>query len=180
MLRLRINWTGLNQGYSIWHFTGSDDQTGADDAAAAAAVWLAAVDNFLSVAQGFQVDPEVLVVNPATGQTTGSFGVSSSPGTGADSNNPLPNAAMGLVRWRTGVYNDGRELRGRTFIPGITENSCDANGNLSDTARSAIAAASNDLNDTTDFCVYSPTHHMQATPTNISVWQEFAYLRSRR
>jgi hypothetical protein len=51
---------------------------------------------------------ELIGITAATGATiscTGSGGM-------------LPPHVQGLVRWRTGVYHDGREIRGRTFIPG--------------------------------------------------------------
>lgn len=181
MLRVRINWTGLNTGFSVLHFLpAADDQASADDAAAAATAWLQVLDNFLRVNQGAQVDPEVLSINVATGTTLGSFAVSEAAITGADSNDAVPNASMGLVRWRTGVYVSGREIRGRTFIPGITEQSVDANGNLSSTAISAIDAGSNLMAAGTDLCVYSPTRGSAAEVTTASTWSEFAVLRSRR
>lgn len=181
MLRVRVNWTGLNTGFSVIHFLpAADDQASADDAAAAVTAFLQVCDNFLRVNQSAQVDPEVLSINVASGTTLASFAVSESVVTGADANDAVPNAAMALVRWRTGVYVAGREIRGRTFIPGFTENSVDANGNISSTAQSAIEAGANLMAAGTDLCVYSPTRGSAAQVTNATVWSEFAILRSRR
>jgi hypothetical protein len=181
MLRVRINWSGLNTGFSVMHFLPAvDDQASADDAAAAVTAWLQVLDNFLRVNQTAQVDPEVLEIQVATGTTLGSFTVSESPVTGADSNDAVPNASMALVRWRTGIYVSGREIRGRTFIPGLTEASLDANGNLGTTPISAIDAGSNLLIAGDPLAIYSPTRGSAATVTQASTWSEFAVLRSRR
>jgi hypothetical protein len=178
---VRINWTGLNTGFSVLHFLPAvDDQSSADDAAAAATAWLQVLDNFLRVNQSAQVDPEVLEIDESSGTTLGSFAVSESAVTGADSNDAVPNASMILVRWRTGVYVSGREIRGRTFIPGCTEQSVDANGNLSSTAISAIDAGSALMAAGDPLCVYSPTRGSAATVSSASTWSEFAVLRSRR
>lgn len=180
MLRVRINWTGLNQGFSVLHFLDGDDQSSADAVVSATESWVGAVDNFLRVDQAWQVDPEVLVVNPSTGQTTGVFTVATSPGTGADSGNAVPNASMILVRHRTGTYTSGRELRGRTFIPGCTATSVTTTGNVGTTAISAIDTATATLISNTQFAIYGPASGVTATVTSSSTWSEFATLRSRR
>lgn len=180
MLRVRINWTGLNTGFSVWHFDGPDTQTGANDAAAAAATWCGAVDNFLRVNQAWAIDPEVQQVSVLTGQVEAVYTVTGGSGTGADSGDAVPNAAMILVRWRTGVFLSGRELRGRTFIPGCTETSVDANGNLGSTAIAAINTANATLISGSEFGIYSPTKNAYSDASSGSTWSEFAVLRSRR
>lgn len=180
MLRVRINWSGLNTGFSVLHFDEPDDQTAAEDAAAAAAVFVGAVDNFLRVDQQWAIDDEVLEVNVLTGQTEGVFTVSGASGAGADTGDAVPNAAMALIRWRTGVFLGGRELRGRTFIPGFTETSVQANGNVSDTAVQALNTAAGTLISTSEVGIYSPTKNAFADATSASTWTEFAILRSRR
>lgn len=181
MLRVRVNWTGLNQGFSVMHFNPPGELQGdAQDAADAAGAFIGAVDNFLRVDQAWTIDPEVLVIDPTTGQTTGVRTVTVTPGTGADAGNAVPNASMILVRWRTGDFFNGRELRGRTFIPGATATSVQANGNLSDTAVQAINAAAATLISNSAFCIYGPTTGIVSEVDTGSTWTEFATLRSRR
>jgi hypothetical protein len=163
------------------HFNpATDDQTAANDARSHVETWLQVLDNFLSVGQGATVDTEVDIINPSTGQLTGALTVTSTLITGGSADNPLPNATAGLVRWRTGSFSGGRELRGRTFIPGITEASNDANGNPSSTMLSAINAGSLALITNSALAVWSPTYGSVAPATSTSMWTEFAVLRSRR
>ena len=179
MLRLAINFTGVNEGTSIMHFTpAEDDLTAAQAAADAVDDFIVSFLGFVSNAQLAQVDTEVLVVNESTGQTTGVLPVTSEARTGTDAANALPNATMALFRWRTGVFFAGREIRGRTFWPGLTETSNSATGNFSGAAdltadATAFIAAS-------DLAIYSPTRGIATNVTVGTCWDEFAVLRSRR
>jgi hypothetical protein len=181
MLRVRINWTGITQGYSVWHFLpGEDSSTTAESAADAATAWLTTINTYLSGAQVATVDPEVLQVDVGTGNVEGVFATSQSPVTGTSGANVIPNAANALVRWRTGVFTAGRELRGRTFIPGMTEDENDQFGNLDPAVVTGINAANVTLLGTTDFAIWSPTLGSAATVTSGTTWGEWAVLRSRR
>nr|CRY94864.1 hypothetical protein [uncultured prokaryote] len=180
MLRLRINWTGSIQGFTVWHFLGDDDQTAADAAASAANTFLEAIDGLYRNSVTAAVDPEVFVVNVGTGHVEGTFSVSSFAQAGDSSDAMVPNAAMALIRWRTGVFTSGRELRGRTFIPGLTDTAVDATGNLATAAAGTLQSAADTLVSTSDFAVWGSTTAQAATVTSASVWSEFAVLRSRR
>ena len=157
-----------------------DDSASAEAAADAATLYLQGVDNFLSNAQLAHVNNEVLVIDESSGQTTGVFTTSQPNITGADTANALPNACMILQQWRTGVFFDGREIRGRTFIPGCTETSSDAAGNLSTAAAAGINTAASALLSSTQFGIYSPLRGVFTEASLSSVWTEFAILRSRR
>lgn len=121
----------------------------------------------------------------ATGQVTGFYSATAPAAVlGALTDKPLADATQGLVQWRTGVVRGGREVRGRTFIPGLTVGSLDG-GNLSGGARDAIGAAASALaGPITGFGVWSrpvegrPGLLVQAS--GATVWTEFAVLRRRR
>lgn len=179
MLRLAIDFSGVNEGTSIMHFLpAEDDLTAAQAAADAVDDFIVSFLGYVSNAQLAQVNTEVLVVNETTGQTTGVLPVTSQARTGTDAANALPNATMALFRWRTGLFLQGREVRGRTFWPGLTETSNDAQGNFSGAAdltadATAFIAAS-------DIAIWSPTRLLASTVTVGTCWDEFAVLRSRR
>jgi hypothetical protein len=92
-------------------------------------------------------------------------------------------ATQGLIRWRTGVFIAGRELRGRTFIPGATE-SRSANGRPDSTYITTAETAAQDLLDNAALgaalVVYSVTHRQVELVQSRSVWGQWAVLRSRR
>ena len=181
MLRLRVVWSGLAPGVSVLHFNpAADDQAAADAARTHVETWLNVVNNYVSVLEGMTVDTEVDVVDVGSGALTGSFNVTTTLIVGASSDNPVPNAAMGLSRWRTGVFIAGRELRGRTFIPAITEVAIDANGNLASAPKAVLEAANLALITNSDLAIWTPTHAAVASVSATSWWGEFAILRSRR
>ena len=181
MLRVRINWTGLNQGFSIFHFLpGTEDETTAQAAADAAGAWCGGVDNGLVPAQLWAIDPEVLQVNVGTGQTEGVFAVTPPDGAGSSPGTAVPNASMVLTRWRTGVFTGGRELRGRTFLPGANIAGSDDDGNINSASLAVFNAAAATLISTSDFAIWGSTTAHAATVVSGTTWSEFAVLRSRR
>lgn len=178
MNRLRINWSGLNSGFSIIHTTGSAETSQLD--ADALDDFLEAIAANTVVAQRFQVDTEVEQVNPATGAVTGVTSITSINRTGSNNTAPVPQAAQALVRWRTGVYVSGREIRGRTFIPGLALATSSASGELASATAAAITTAAQQLLEDSGIGIWSPTRGQIALVTSASVWSEFAVMRSRR
>jgi len=108
--------------------------------------------------------------------------VTSTVVTGTEGTEKLPPATQGLIEWRTGFFVGGREIRGRTFIPGLSNSSSAANGVPTSTWLTLAAAASTAIIGWTssDFVVYSPTKHQKALVTAGQPWNEWAVLRSRR
>lgn len=178
MNRLRINWGGLNTGFSIIHTTGSSETAQLD--ADALDDFLQAIAANTTVTQTFQVDTEVEQVEPATGAITGVTSITSINRTGSNNTPPVPQAAQALVRWRTGTYVSGREIRGRTFIPGLALATSSASGELASATASAIQAAAAQLLEDSGIAIWSPTRGQVALVTSTSVWSEFAVMRSRR
>lgn len=131
----------------------------------------------ITYATGGQVDQLNL-----SGDLEGAFAVT--PATGSGSNGTadiLPFATQALVRWNTGLVLGGRFLKGRTYIPGLTEGSSVA-GTLNSVDRTTILNAANalisDVN--SKLAVWSRASAGAATATGADVWQQFAVLRSRR
>jgi hypothetical protein len=70
----------------------------------------------------FQVDGQVDTFDPATGSLTGSVGVTTpAVVNGTGSGDELPRQTQLLIRYNTGAIVNGRRLKGRTFVPLLTE-----------------------------------------------------------
>jgi hypothetical protein len=86
-----------------------------------------------------------------------------------------------LIKWRTGIYLAGREIRGRTFIPGL-DAFTNAEGVVDTTVHDAL---SDDLATwlgglSAPPLIWSRTHGDSAAVAAAEVWDQFAVLRSRR
>jgi hypothetical protein len=165
----------------------------AQDAADAVGAFWQAVDNLMSTGVAWAVNPEVSLLNAANGALIGVNGVTALAGVGVDASPPLPQANQMLIRWLTGTVVGGRVLRGRTFIPGMTEAAV-TGGNVdgawleaADTAAEALVAVA----DAQLVIWHRPTFTDADPPVNnndgttavvtsTNTWAEFAILRSRR
>lgn len=128
------------------------------------------------------IDTDVPVVDPTNGQIVS---VESSTGyswTGSNTEQRLPPTAQALVRWRTGNFEGGREVRGRTNIPGGTESWNSASGTVETTISNLINGRAVDLiNDAnTVFVVWSKKNGLWWAAQSGSCWSQWAVLRSRR
>lgn len=167
-------------GYNRLHFDSLSfpGQTGAEAAATAAVNWWAAVSVRISNTLTFQVEPEVLEVD-STGSTVAAYVVPTRPEVkGTETADPLPWSTQGLVRLRTGVYVAGREVRGRIFIPGMTELG-NTGGRPTASARTIIDAAAAVLADNDPALQVLGAAGPQVV-AGASMWNEWAYLSSRR
>lgn len=178
--RATIDWTGLPglPGYSIIY----------GGAGASAPDFMDDVDSWLSGTMAAicalslkgQLNSVVDVVDSATGQTVGTESLGPfTQHNGVSATEALPLTTQVLCQWRTGVYFGGRELRGRTFVPGINTD-VDDNGQVlaavvasQNTRNAALASGGNCI-------VYSPTKRQYATMSTGTTWTQFASLRSRR
>jgi hypothetical protein len=130
------------------------------------------------------VGTDVQQIDPATGQIIQNFVVTGGQVQFSSAAEPVPQATQALLQLRTGDYVNGRELRGRIFIPGITE----TDSILGKPDAALITALINAydfamLNGGTaagGHVVYSRTHFQASIVQDVSVWGEFAVLRSRR
>lgn len=181
-LRVTTSMVGLGGGpfYSQMHFAG--ETQGAADAAADA-VWDFWQAIFTSQAAGLTltVEPEVIQFDLSTGAPETVYATSEAPMTSSGGGDALPWGTQGLIRWRTGAFLGGRELRGRTFIPALTEGHNTAGRPaaalitiLNNAAAALIADGASEL------MVYSPTKSAIATVVTGTGWSEWAQLRSRR
>nr|CRY96281.1 hypothetical protein [uncultured prokaryote] len=181
MLRVRTVFTGPpgTPWLSTMYFDSSD---GGDAPAATARVadfWDAcAVKIFTSV--NITVQPEVAILNSA-GELTGIAAGTVHNVSGTGSGDPLPWATQGLIIWDTNVFTDGRQVIGKTYVPGLTEGNA-TGGVLNGTGQSALLGAATGLlaSDSPAFAVFSRKHSTINDVVAGRVDTQFAVLRSRR
>lgn len=122
---------------------------------------------------------EVQTVDSTNGQITGvDSGGGNKVFTGALTQDSLPLSTQLLLQFRTGAFFGGRELRGRMFIPGLCEPSS-TDGTVDPDTVSGIQGPADTLFSVL-LAVYSPTKHQWASVNSVTVWDQWAVLRSRR
>jgi len=183
MLRVRTLFVGpsgtpwLNTMY-FQHVT--EDQAAANAAVAAVGAFWGAVDLRISTSVSWATEVDVVKMD-VNGVQELSFAVTPATGTGAATGDMLPAVTQGLLRWRTGTFINGREVRGRTFIPGLSE--AQATLGVMDSAcagtiNTAAAALIADANST--LIIWSRLLTLSSTVSSGTAWNSFAVLRSRR
>lgn len=180
MIRLTINHSGPAAGVNVWHFGGELDGTNEQEAADAATAFLQAIDVGVRNSQTMEVDPEVLEINVGTGATEGAATVTTTPVPGTAVDEAVPQAASLLMRWRTGQFAGGREVRGRSFLPGFSLLQNTATGEVEPDTIAFMNGAGADLIDNSDFGIWAPARSVFATVNSASCWNEWAVMRSRR
>nr|CRY96776.1 hypothetical protein [uncultured prokaryote] len=148
----------------------------------------------LSSSTQYAIAEEGREFDVATGTLTGSWAESTPrSGTGTRPNAPVPNASQALLRLTTSTIIDGRILKGRMFIPGVSYEAV-TGGELTFGAQGAIASAFDDLVTAGELVVWSRPRSARpdATPPvtaragsaasviSTSAWSELAVLRRRR
>ena len=184
MLRILTTWTAPQGApyYTNMYFAGLNQAQAEDAHSAVAGLW----NNFqadISTAYGCTVQGDVDVVTPATGQVTDQHTVAPVTFAGDDAGQPLPFTTQGLIRWSTGFWQSGRQVRGRTFIPGITEGQ--TQGGVPDPAFIAVwnpflvtfLGATDPGN---EFGIWSRTAGNHTAVSAGAMWDQWAVLRSRR
>ena len=162
------------------------------DLGAAVATQRAAINTFLSAVDGsldnsitWTVRQTGRELDDATGALTGAWSTGLvHTGVGNNATEPVADATQVLFQWLTGTIVNGRFLRGRTFIPGLTS-SLLVNGNLNAGQQAAFAALGvTFVNDAANFGVW---HRPSSSglgsfqnATGCTVWSELAVLRRRR
>lgn len=84
--------------------------------------------------------PAVETIDPANGEITGVAAVTGGSVAGLDDSSALPPQTQGVCQLRTGGYVDGREVRGRIYLPAMGAGSW-SNGNFAAGRRTLIESA---------------------------------------
>lgn len=181
MYRVKTEFTGLPgmPGLNQLYFDATGG-TATEATVAAAGFWRACQAAFSSSCV-WNTLADVEVVDSATGQIVGVSSGGAESGLGVDNTDYLPTATQGLIRLRTGVFVNGREVRGRIFVPGLTEGDT-ADGQLASAAEVILQDALTAVITVppVDLLVYSRKNGVAHPVVAGSVWNQFAVLRSRR
>lgn len=188
MLRVRMNIgaSTVGPGLSTFFFEESGSVAAVLAADAAFDFYTAIAGQMVNYTT-FSNEGEVDEIDPATGTLLASYGVAVQSGTGANGGDQLPLGAQGLLRLNTGVILDGRQVRGRLFIPGATEASS-TNGRPISDYRAAITGGGDGLLAEAGL-TWSVWHRPTAAEpssgdvvpiASVNTWTEWAVLRSRR
>lgn len=183
MIRVRTQFQGPPGAPYLSTLFFGGDLAGADAANTAVGFFWGAIDNELAIGLSWATLGTVDEVDPVTGKTTAATVVTPQVGTGSVTpSNYAPQATQGLIQWRTNTFVNGREVRGRTFVPGIGATRVSASGKpvgslttaMANAAATLIAAAGSDL------VVWSKRNGVAYSALVGTAWNDFAVLRSRR
>lgn len=129
-----------------------------------------------------RVEPELTVIESTTGQLIGTEVVTGASVVGTNNSFMVPRASQGLLKWSTDLVIAGRRLRGRTFLPGLSTGLDTEGGGVSAGIAATIGSQAQGFLDTMggEMVIYSRTHKSGSAVTGVSMWTEWASLRSRR
>jgi len=153
----------------------------AQQAADAWRAFLAPASTGYRTGLAFSAMTEVGLVDPVTGNLTGLTPVTLAGMSMIGGTDPLPAATSLLIRWRTGQYAGGKEVRGRTNIPGMLE-SLSTSGLPDAALTSAWQTRANALLASANarHVVWSKKNAGACVTSSASPWAQWAILRSRR
>lgn len=180
--RIRTVFTGVAGApyYSNLYFSslgGTEEQA----RVAVYTLWQALATTLRSGMTG-TVQADVPLIDPVTGDilnvNTGTDKIT----TFTNSTAPLPPSNQGLVRLLTGAFVGGRQVRGRTFIPGLTIGASTTAGAVTSAIQTQLNTNFATLVGTAnaDLVVWSRKNGLWNAVNAATTWGQFGSLRSRR
>lgn len=139
------------------------------------------LDNYIVNEIAWEVSGVVQAIDDVTGAVLAAGVTDAETGNGEATQEMLPLSTQMLIKWRTGIYVGGREIRGRTFVPGLAD-FVNAEGAVDETVHDALA---DDLATwlgglSAPPLIWSRTNGDSQPIAAAEVWDQFAVLRSRR
>jgi hypothetical protein len=194
VLRVKTVFTGTTGSpyYNQLHFVpnnGIEDVTAANAAITAAKGFWAAMVATMGTGCSWTHLGTVDQIDSGSGDLTGQVAGTQQTGVGSAASTYLPQEVQGLFRWNTGFFTGGRQLSGHTYVPGLVQSACAANGQPSTSMNAAGTAAITALlvtPATTKFVIWhrpklpATTGGLVAPAVSGSLQQKFAVLKSRR
>lgn len=183
LYRVRTSILGNAGGPEVaTHFFDASGGGTAQDAATAVRTFWDSLKAQIGSSYNFQVENAVETIDSTTGQPVALTTTTNTVVTGTGGSTYLPAANQGVVQWRTGFFLGGREVRGRTYIPGLIAGASSSSGlpvaALTTAANTAINALISPAS--SDFGIYSRKNRAFASVLSGSLWNQFGVLRSRR
>ena len=181
--RVRITVTGVagTPAYLTAYFAG--DGTAAQVDSDAFADFIGGMASQFTQDMDFATDSTVALIESTTGSITDLVSVTPAGSSGGAVGELLPRSTQLLCQLRTGVFQGGREIRGRINLPYLTES---ANGPGGVPASGTISAAQTQLDElvagvgTDQLVVWSRLSGAIPNVTHGAISPQWGVLRSRR
>lgn len=155
MWRLRVVWSGnAVVGPTLSTFYALDTSPGFP---AAVRALMAALSTFIPTGTQIAVPNNGDVINPATGELTGSWTDGTTPAVVTCSGTGVYAKGVGAqIRWRTSSIVAGRRVQGSTFVVPLISAMFDSDGTLTATNQASILTAANNYVTAAPYaCVWS-------------------------
>jgi hypothetical protein len=121
------------------------------------------------------------VIDSVTGQAKATWTATAPAPTVCTASGTYQGPTGAVINWNTGVFTNGRRLRGRTFVVPLANGAYGADGRLTPSNVTSFTAAANAAVGGTDgMVVYSSAHRLDGVVTSATVPSISAVLRSRR
>lgn len=179
--RIQVIWSGtpvVGGGLSTFYMLNSVGTVAQQ--VAAVATFLDNSESSRSTSLSWATSADVAVIDDATGNLVSMESVTPETGVGTGTGDLAPYATQGLLRLYTTTVVGGRLLRGRLFLPGVTEgaNTGIPSAGYISNYNTVAAALISDAN--TAWAVWSRTHGTSQAVSTATTWNRWAVLRSRR
>jgi len=195
--RVRTVFTGVAGApfYNNLYFGGIADVINPQDCVDAVDVAWTTLTTIMNINLIGAIEAEVPIIEDTTGEIQSVVSTTGGVVDPTSAAEPLPTATQGLVRLSTNTFVDGRRLRGRVFVPGLTEGSQDAGVPNASTIASLANFGQTILDDSSvnlvifrrprpaDPDAIPPVEARDGTSASVASstgWGQFAVLRSRR
>jgi hypothetical protein len=187
VLRIRTNISGGFGGsklHTAYFLPIADNATSAASCVLAMKTFWDACASKISNAYSFQVQGNVAVIDPATGEQTSEVAVTGATSAGTNTNDRLPPQIQAGIRLSTSTFVGGVRVTGRWNIPGLPETENNNDGTLSASAQTQLANATAALIGRSGadgpWVVFSRKHHVSPIVTSAAVRSYYYTLNSRR
>jgi hypothetical protein len=163
-----------------FHVDPSINEGSAQDFADATEDFLNAIDIYLNTSISFRGFDYVESFDSVSGDVSGQEAVTPFTVAGDNSATVLPPVTQALIKWSTGVWVNGRQLVGKTYVPGLCEDSNEPGGVLQTGVATAFYTAANAFATAAGLVVWSRTHGVRHPVSVATVSTKWAYLSGRR
>ena len=183
LIRTSTVWTGTagSPYFTQNYFLGAGDAAHASSAIGALWTFLGAIAAYIDDNLVETISGDVEVIDVASGQITSVVSVAGAVQGGTGAGDALPTLVQGLLRFNTPTYINGRQLKGRMYLPGMLESQNTVVGlpaaGMTGTVNTALATY---IASAADPAVFSDTHHYAVSISSATMAPKWSYLRTRR
>lgn len=183
LIRIRTGFTGVPGTPWISNFYFDGDLADAQNMADTASDFWSDAQLAMSSLIDWTQDGVATQLDVATGEPTDVASYTPNDGDGSGSGDMLPASTQLLITWRTGVFAGGREVRGKTFVPGLVASTNDNDGTIDEGVVTQFAGYADSLVTEpghSQIVVWSRKNGTMQQVTGARITNEWAVLRSRR